>query len=171
MPLPEVPDRPEGLAIGTNIVYSYGGEEYYYQILLRDPIYLKKTYSALSPNSTMNYTEVSELDPPSDQIYQIYHIGIDGNVNVYIKQPAATSRLGTDRSPEGGPLKDLEYPPRGQILNIWCVSNNPPSIKIENKTNVTITPRIWFYGWRYLVKRLDKKPDNYVLINIGGIFR
>ncbi|RLF61207.1 MAG: hypothetical protein DRN25_00900 [Thermoplasmata archaeon] len=166
----EVADRPEGLAIGDYIEVRVAGspEVKYYKILNRDPIMFVNVHSALSAGATETYTEISDLDPPDGEIYQIYAILVRGNVKVYIKQPPAVDRFGTNRSPTGGYLTDRISPvSSGKIINLWITKNNAPSVQIENPTNVTITPKLYWFGWKYKVEEVKYKPEIYTPIIIG----
>lgn len=163
----ETVDRPQGLSIGDCVAVRLpGGEVKYYHILLRDRLFYKDAHSALSAGATESYAEVSNLDPPTGQIYQIYRIKADGNVRVYIKQPAATNRFGTNKSPEQYLVDDLVD---GQTVNIWVLEDYPPNIQIVNPTGVSITATFWWIGWRYAVRELKEKPPVFSWINIGGI--
>ena len=94
---------------------------------------------------------------------------IDGNVRLLLKQPAATNRWGTNRSPQGGILFDISSPvTSNRKIEMWCSENYPPSVQLENATNVTITPVLWWIGRRFSVEEIPK-PAVYTTIQIGGI--
>jgi len=140
----------------------------------KDKIMLPITRSSLSAGGTDTYFEVTELDPAADQIHQIYNIRTDNNVKIRVKQPAATNRFGTNRSPEGGEINDVLCPSigDGEFVNIWVAQDYPPSIQIENFTDETSeNPTIYFIGWRYQIVEVAHKPEVYTEIVIGGIAR
>lgn len=164
----ETVDRPQGLSIGDCVAVRLpGGEVKYYQILLRDRIFYKDAHSALAAAGTESYTEVSNLDPPSGQLYQFYRIKVDGNVRVYLKQPASTNRFGTNKSPEQYLVDDFLI--NGQVVNIWVLEDYPPNVQLVNGTGVSITATLWWIGWRYAIKDLSARPAVFSWINIGGI--
>jgi hypothetical protein len=180
MPLIESPDRPEGLAIGTNIAVILEGVTKYFKIVNRDTIFYIDKHAPLPAGATERFAEVTALDPPVGQIYQFYSVMIEGNVKVWIKQPAAVNRWGTNRAPDGGYLTDTQSPLLGgQIINVWAYEDLPPNVQITNDTNVTIEPVLYWYGWRYSLEEIGEeragiivkgtKPAQFVPIAIGGI--
>lgn len=163
-------DLEKGFSIGDNICIKIGGTKKYYTITNRDTLFYLDEQSAISANSTATYSEVTNLNPPHGQLYQIYKIWIDGNVELYLKQPAATNRWGTQRSPEGGKLNDRTSGVKGGMyVNLFFTIDNPPSVQLKNNQPVSITPKIWYIGWKYAIEELPTKPDNYTEITIGGI--
>lgn len=175
----DVPDKPEGLAIGANVAVRIGTEKKYFKITNRDTFFLRDNHSALAKASIESYVEITNLDPPSGQLYQIYSGVIDGNLEVQLKQPAATNRWGTHRSPTGGYLLDkVSSFGSGELLNVWVLKDYPPNVQLYNGTNVTIkVPTIWWVGWRYDVELLateiggkitqGAKPVTFVEVGIG----
>ncbi len=170
----------KGLQVGHNVaIREVGGEAIrYFKIINRDTIFLVDSHSALAAGGTEDYAELTNLDPPIDQLYQIYEIELaEGNVDVFIKQPAATNRWGTNRSPTGGYLDDEHDTAR---VNIWITEDYPPATKLVNNTNVSVTAKLRWWGWKYLLKKLvlqtDKEgkiipPNTYTPINVGGLNR
>jgi len=168
----ETPDRPEGLRIGDNIEVRIGTQYKYYKIKNRDPIFY--TYTASSSvaagTSSPTYTELSDLDPPSLQIYQFYAVMPDCNIKVYIKQPASTNRWGTNKTPTAGYITDRDSPVSGSLyVNFWVVEDYPPNIGFANPLNVSVTPKVRFYGWRYEIVPLSTKPTVYTPVSVMGI--
>ncbi len=160
----------KGLRVGDNVAITEigGTEQRYYEIVNRDTIFLVDSHSALATGTTEDYTEYTNLDPPSNQLYQIYKVELaEGNVDVYIKQPAATNRWGTNRSPEGGYLDDEHDT---AIVNIWITEDYPPNVKLVNNTNVSVTAKLRWWGWRYQVKKIEK-PTKFTPVQIGGLGR
>jgi len=165
----------EELRIGDNLKVIYvGGEVKYYTITGIDDIKLRDEHSSLSAGSTESYAEVTELDPPLGQLYWIYRISSRHNVKIYLKQPAATNRWGTNTAPEGGMLTDLTGPiipviDESKNCSIWIAKNYPPCVQLVNDTDVTITPVLWWIGKRFSVQELPKPPAIFTIVKIGGI--
>ena len=160
----------KGLRVGDNVaIREVGGSRIkFYTILNRDTIFLVDSHSALAAGGTEDYAEYTDLDPPSDQLYQIHKLELaEGNVDVYLKQPAATNRWGTNRSPTGGYLDDEHD---AALLNIWITEDYPPSVKLVNNTNVSVTVKLRWWGWKYLLQKIDK-PATFTPINVGGLAR
>ncbi len=159
-----------GFALGDNICLRIGGVKKFYTITNRDTIFLQETQDEIAADSTDSYDEVTNLNPPHGQLYSIFKIYVDGNIKLYIKQPAATNRWGTQRSPAGGFLNDrISGVKGGMYLNLHFTIDNPPSVQLVNEQNIAITPKIWYIGWRYAIEELTSKPPQFTQITISGI--
>ena len=163
-----------GFAINDNVELALSGSpenKKYFKIIQRDTIFYSEDQSAIAAGATDTFSEITNLNPPMNQFYQIYKIMIDGNVQLFLKQPAATNRWGTQRSPQGGYLTDRTSGLLGgQKLNVYMTMDNPPSIQLVNITRVSVTPKIIFFGWRYSVVQIDKPPvGQYTPILVGGL--
>lgn len=161
-------DLPGGFNIGDNVGIRIGDEIKFYRITNRDNIlYVDASYAAVTAGTTADYAEVTALNPPKNQLYQFYRVElILGNVKVYLKQPAATNRWGTNRSPAGGFLTD-DFD--SVDTNIFVIEDYPPNISIKNGTNVSITPKLRWTGWRYDIEPLTQVPAVYTPVSIGGL--
>ena len=167
--MPTYLDLKKGLAPGDNIAIRIGENIKFFRILNRDVILWKQELDAISAGSAMSFTEVTELNPPDDELYQVFRFDLlEGNVQVQFKQPSSTNRLGLERSPEGGFVTDRNDE---AVQDFWVLEDFPPSIQVTNGTNVSITPKFMWWGWRYLIRHLPQKPDAFTLVNVGGIAR
>ena len=163
-------DLESGFIINDNICIRIGGTKKYYKVTNRDNLFYLDEPDAVAADSTDSYSEVTNLNPPHGQLYQVYKIWIDGNVYLYLKQPAATNRCGTQRSPEGGFLNDrISGVKGGMYTNLFFTIDNPPSVQLVNIQPVSITPKIWYIGWRYAIQELPTKPENFTEVSISGI--
>ena len=159
-----------GFAINDNICVRIGGTKKYYVVTNRDNLFYLHEADAVAAESTATYAEITNLNPPHGQIYQIYKVWIDGNVELYLKQPAATNRFGTQRSPEGGLLNDrISGVKGGMYTNLFFTIDNPPSIQLVNRQPVSINPKIWYIGWRYAIEEIPSKPGTFTEVTISGI--
>lgn len=168
----DTPDRIEGLRVGDNVAirYASGNTVQYYSIINRDTLFYPDAHAALAAGATESYAEVTNLNPPTLQLYQMYSAMIDGNVRMYLKQPASTNRWGTNTSPAGGYLTDvLSAMGNKQIINIWIVKDYPPNVQLVNNTDVSITPNLMWFGWRYQLKALNQAPAICTTVNVGGL--
>jgi len=130
-----------------------------------DDIFYRDEHSTLAAGQTESYAEISDLDPPTGQLYWIGRIETECNVKIYLKQPAATNRWGTNKAPEGGLLSsDATQILAGRPVNIWIAEDYPPNVQLVNDTNVSITPVLWWIGKRFAVKELPTKPSVYKTI-------
>ena len=162
---------PQALDLGDNLeVTLVGGSKKYFEISGTDFIYYRDTKSAVAASATSSYAEVSNLDPPNGQIYFLEGIEIDGNIDLYLKQPAATNRLGTNKSPEGGILVQSTSGPGGsREVNLWVTRDYAPNVQMINNTDISITPILTWIGRRFSVRELKGKPPQFTKIKIGGI--
>lgn len=168
----DTPDRIEGLRVGDNVAVriASGTTINYYTIVNRDTLFYLDAHSALGAGATESYNEVTNLNPPTMQLYQVYSVMIDGNVRLYMKQPAATNRWGTNTSPAGGYLTDvLSAMGNKQLINVLVVEDYPPNVQLVNNTDVSITPNLMWYGWRYQLQALRQAPAIYTTVNVGGL--
>ena len=159
-----------GFALNDNIAIRIGGTKKYYVITNRDTMFYLNEPDAVAAETTSSYAEITELNPPHGQIYQIFKCYLDGNIELSLKQPAATSRWGTQRSPTGGLLNDRTSGVKGGMyLNLWFTIDNPPSVQYVNRQPVAITPKLWYIGWRYAIEELPSKPANFTEVTITGL--
>lgn len=164
----------DGLRINDNIrIEVAGGTEYFYKVTARDTLFLSDTRASIASGAVQTYAEITNLNPPLGQLYQVNRIMTDSNIKVFVKQPAATNRWGTVRSPEGGYLteemSDISNT-SGEYVNLWVIDEYPPNVQINNDTNVAIAPVLKWFGWRYTISKYPGKPEGPLTpIFIGGI--
>ena len=157
------PDKPEGLAIGTNICIKNSTIRTFYKILNRDTLFYRDLHASLAAAATEAFAEVTNLNPTTGQLLQITNIEIDGNVEVSLKQPAATNRWGTQRSPTGGLLTDRHaFVGSQRQLNLWVLENFPPNVQLVNNADVAIIATLWWIGWRYEIQFIGETADGLV---------
>jgi len=159
------------LRVEDNLKVIYiGGEVKYFQIKSMDDMFYRDAHSAIPAGGTESYAEVTNLDPPTGQLYWVYKIETRHNVKIYIKQPAATNRLGTNKAPEGGILVgEGAAPVNGREVDFWIAEDYPPNAQLMNGTNVSITSVLWWIGKRFGVVHLEKEPPKFFTVRIGGI--
>ncbi len=151
-----------GFAIGDNVALRIGGTIKFYKVTNRDTIFYLEEADEIAADSTASYSEVTNLNPPHGQLYSIVKLWIDGNIKLFLKQPAATNRWGTQRSPAGGLLNDRISGLKGGLyLNLWFSIDNPPSVQLVNEQPVAITPKIWYIGWRYSIEEVPGTPEYF----------
>ena len=170
--MPTVIDYANGFAVGD---YVYVTEENkYYQISKKDNIRLPYTYStAVSAGTTTSDIAITQLNPKSDELYQVYNIVPQHNAQVYVKQPASTLRWGTNSQSSTSFVSDrLNTYDGGEVYNIFMRKEEYPSIQIKNNTLISLaTTTIFFLGWKYKMKELGcnaRPPVNYTTIQMGG---
>ncbi len=159
-----------GFGINDNIAIKIGATRKFYKVVNRDTLFYLNEPDAVAANTTTSYAEVTQLNPPHSQLYQIYKIWLDGNVELSLKQPASTDRWGSQRSPSGGLINDRVSGLKGGVyLNLWFTIDNPPSVQLVNRQPVEISPKIWYIGWRYAIEEVQGTPQNYTEVTISGL--
>ena len=163
--------KPQELDLGDNLeVTLVGGSKKYFEVTGTDFIYYRDTKDAVAASATQAYAEIANLDPPNGQIYFLEGVEIDGNINLYIKQPAATNRLGTNKSPEGGMLvQSVSGNAGSRPIDLWVTRDYAPNVQLINNTDISITAVLTWVGRRFSVKEVKGKPQAYTAIKIGGI--
>ena len=163
--------KPEDLRIGDNLSVIYvGGEKKHYKVTGIDEVFLKDVHAPLATATTESYTNITYLDPPTGQLIWIGGIEMDGNVELQIKQPAATNRWGTNKSPTGGYLLDIQSPiTDARKIDLWIAKDYMPAVQLVNNTPVTINPILWWIGRRFSVIEQAKEPVPTTLVKIGGL--
>jgi len=132
----------------------------------------KDATDTLAAGANTDYRKVEELDPPTDELHRIIGIGLNvRKLHLYIKQPSGVDRLGTSVQAVGelnGKISPIDNP--RLLYNVYVVNNKPPYFKGENKYNaITITPKLYVYGYRYKWEELTVKPEKFITITVGGI--
>lgn len=164
------PDSREGLPIGTNVKVNNQGTSKFFRITNRDTIFYRDAHASLATGATEAFAEITNLNPPSTQAFAFHDIIIDGNVEVSLKQPAATNRWGTQRSPTGGLLLDkYSVLGGGEPVNIWTMEDFPPNVQLVNNTDVSIVATLWWVGWRYEMDEISgaSPPREFVEVAVG----
>ncbi|GAI21233.1 unnamed protein product [marine sediment metagenome] len=67
----------EGLRVGDNLkVILPGGTVHYYKILNRDQVFYRDTHveEDIAAGGASDYTEITNLNPPANEIIQVYKI-------------------------------------------------------------------------------------------------
>ena len=144
----------------------------YYEIVDKDELILPVTSSSsISAGGTQSMASVNELNPPRDQLYHITQIMPVENVRVYVNQPAGLNRWGTDKAPSGSFISDVSSPVgSGYPVEIFITTEKQPHIKIENVTTVSLTPTIWYYGWKYRLREIPRPREGVISeITVGGL--
>ena len=179
MPSMKNPDTSNGLAIGSNVCVRNGPTQMYFKILNRDTLFMEDAHASLASSGTETFAEITSINPTGvGQLLQIYTVLIVGNIELTVKQPAATNRWGTQRSPTGGVLLDkFSGPGQGQLVNFWILENFAPNAQLVNNTDIAIIPTLWWIGWNYDIMKLaevtngmvtsGKVPLNFVEVSLG----
>ncbi|MFH8107831.1 MAG: hypothetical protein QXJ25_02295 [Candidatus Aenigmatarchaeota archaeon] len=157
------------LEIGDHLRVIYpGGESKFYTIIGVDDIFVTTKHGPIAPASVSGFEEVTELNPPSDQLYWIGRIETEYNVKIFVKHPITTTRFGTSRSPAGGYLtSDAFSTLEGREVSLWIAEDYPPAVQIENPNLVPVAPSISWIGKKFIVAEIKTPPSVFKTIKIG----
>lgn len=167
--MPTYIDYPKGFAINDIIKIR----SRFIRIKGKDSLRLPYTMStAIATTATSADTSVDVLNPKyQTELYQIVQIVPQMNVKIFLKQPASTLRWGTNTSPSTAFVSDrLASFDGGEINNIFITSYQQPVIQAQNPTTVSLTPTIWFLGWKYMIEELPSLPPGqpFTEVQYGG---
>ena len=157
--------------VGENIRILPDGIEGagYYRVAFLEPIHpIVKDFGALAAGGDTGDQEVSELYMQDGELAQ-YRIILLDDVEVLIKQPATKERFST----KVGATR-LTY--QGQFIRPGSheifVFEDSPKVKfvVYNPGLAPIpTSRLMFIGFRYKLERLERPPDRWTAVTIGGV--
>lgn len=164
--IPQTGQAPSPIPIGYNIalVGSDGSKEFY-EVISRDALRVTEEFSEIDSGEETSFSEVGKIEPSDDVIYQI-RIGVLHNVRLKLKQPAATTKWGTDSDPDGFITPDQSpfSNPEGH-WEIYVPPGEQPQLNIENpsENSVPITPEVSYEGYRYKVREISESDAGPVL--------
>ncbi len=170
-------DISKGFRVGDNLaVRTSGTDMVWMEVIARDQIFVEKTLDEVVAGGTVDFKEITELNPPEDELLQIDQVQLmKGNVKLLFKQPGAVNRFGTERSSETGFINDKFDTLETQL---FIMNNLPLNIKEINDTPVSITPVVKFLGHRYQFRKLREseiaeaqKTGRVTFVNGTGIGR
>ena len=103
---------------------------------------------------------------PDGELAQYRLILLD-DVEVLVKQPATKERFSTKVGPTKLTFKDQMLRPGS--YEIFVFEDRKVKFKVYNPTNeIQPTARIMFLGFRYKLEKLDKAPERWTAVFIGG---
>jgi hypothetical protein len=152
----------------------------FYRILRKEPlVYItgegdETEFSAVATGGESGWVDIEALEPDTNELY-ILRPGVRDGCKYHVKL------TGKERY---GPAKDVDMAYFCNYDSFWTdpsdkfefvlVHDMYPSIKAENATGYTVTPRIYFKGWKADIKEakefnMQKKPETYTQITLGGL--
>jgi len=122
--------------------------------------------------SSIDYHEVTELNPQTNQVIVLTGIGVEGRGKFKLSQPSTVTRWGTAKYQAGALTQDES--PRGNEypIEIHIANEQPPHIRYENDTTtLTVTPLIYPRGYIYRIGKYEgpTPPPNFTDFTIGGV--
>lgn len=151
----------------VEVIVAEGTPEWYVIQKTQPFRFTSATYGSIAVSTSTTTASEAFLNPPSSELIHIIGIGIEGGtlpnheVQVTLKNPAAVTLFGTSVKPEGGWLNANNSPPHNPApLDQWVVHERQPAIVFNNQSGVfAITPKLHYWGYRYLVRPMGGDPD------------
>ena len=104
----------------------------------------------------------------SDKIASGTIITVDVADNAITNAKLATSAVSTNRLV--GTAVTTAKIGAGAVTNAKLATSAVSTTQlIKNGTNVSITPKLRWFGWRYDLKPLRERPEKFTAISIGGL--
>lgn len=158
------------------------------QILSVEPFEYTMTFDdAVASGSESGFQTVEKLEP-NDKPFHLFWVtwGVRDGCEYQIKIPTGTDRLGVDEDKGIARITNRHSPyfSPDPALGFWLIPDHFPSINAINHTLASLTPKIYFKGFKYdielvrddeLLKRLrnfEKRDSPYVpskKITLGGV--
>ena len=128
-------------------------------------------FSSVATSANSGYVNIDYLEPDKDpiRIYQVW-FGVKDGCTYKFKIPVGTDRWGIDEDKDVGYITNETSPyyAKNENYEFWLTHNTYPAIQASNATGSTVTPKVYFEGVKYTLKRLSAKPAIYRTIRVGG---
>ena len=116
-------------------------------------------FSEVASGSESGFVAIDILEP-SSKPPRLYYVlwGVKDGCKYYLKLDTGTNRLGLDEDKDIGYITNEKSPyfDPNPAYAFWLIANWYPAINVKNETGGTVTPKIWFKGFKYdLVKVTD----------------
>jgi hypothetical protein len=138
-------------------------------------------YSAVANGAESGYKNITEMEPHDipRRLYQVL-MGVKDGCQYYVKIPTGANRFGVDEDKDVGYISNQNsyYLAKNEDMVFWLVKNYFPSVNASNGTGGSLTPKVYFEGFKY---DIDKVTDPNVLgrlkagqlpsttVTIGGV--
>jgi len=136
-----------------------------------------KEFSTVATTLESDYKQIDRLEPSKTQLaYYDWYVK-DGCI-YQMKLKAGTIRFGPQQEPNVGfidnELSGEVYP--NSMFGIWLYNDWFPAINAQNVTPYTLTPQVFFIGWKFDIEEVDaqemvriRQTGKYSIIILGGV--
>ena len=118
-------------------------------------------FTPVPPGSESGFKNIVALEPDNRPMRLFYVLwGVKSGGRYKIKIPTGTDRLGTDVDKDVGFIDNVKspyYAPNPKYA-FWLIHDVYPSINFINTTPETVTPKVWFTGFKYTLVEVSE-PD------------
>lgn len=134
----------------------------------------KTEFTAVATGAESGWKDIEALQPATNELYQL-RPGVKDGCKYHEKL------TGKERH---GPALDVDmayfcnqdslWADPSEEFEFFLVHEMYPSYNAVNATGSTVTPKIWFKGWRWDIEQAteftkDRKPPEFATITLGGI--
>lgn len=135
-------------------------------------IQIGTVFNALAAAARTQFRAINETNVAEGRLLQITGIGINAGpkLRCYLRQPAAMSRMGTQRATEG--ILDARNSPVGApkpLSWLFTFKEKPIYLDLRNdNVSINVIPELYMYGFHYLLEDSPKPPVFFEIV-LGGI--
>ncbi len=135
-------------------------------------------FSTVATATKSNYKNIDRIEPDNNQIVW-YNWYIRDGCEYQMKLKAGTIRFGPVKEPNVGIINNEKSGPTdpSDKYSFWLFKDWYPSIEANNITPYTLTPKIYFEGYKFDIKPITdqseiiriKNSGKFSIINLGGL--
>jgi hypothetical protein len=151
----------------------------FYRILRKERlIYItgegdKTEFAAVATGAESDFIDIEALEPNTNELYQLRPGVKDGCK--YHGKLTGKERYGPTLDTDMAYFcnQDSLWTDPSEEFEFFLVHDMFPSYNADNDTGYSVTPKIWFKGWKYDIElseyTKDRKPPEYSTISLGGL--
>ncbi len=148
-----------------------------FQISAREPVTYETgrsttaEFTAVTSGSNSGFKNLEVLEPDDWHLYGL-DWGMKDNCRYYMKVPTGRDRLGLDEDMDVGFVKWEQSPwmAKDPRYGFWLVKEMYPAFDAYNDCPVSVTPKIYFEGFKYTFKSATPPPGRPAAnITLGGV--
>lgn len=146
--------------IGSDVPAEYKGA--YFVLLQKEPFKYKTgdsatEFSAVASGSSSGFQNIDVLEPDNSPLH-LYWVtfGFQCGGKFALKIPTGADRLGIDEDKDVAYLRNTDSPwlaPNPEY-GFWLIHDTFPAFNYTNDTPLSLTPAIYFEGYRFLIAKV-----------------
>lgn len=142
---------------------------------------LDDAFASVATGSDSGWKDHDKIEPREEppELYQV-RCGFEDGCAYYVKLPSGTERFGVYEKRSIGKMNNVISPKmaKNEDYEFWLINGIFPSFKADNDTGYSITPNVFFEGFKYNIKKVADKVTvdrlksgslPYRVIVLGGI--
>jgi len=131
-------------------------------------------FTAVATGAESGFKDIEALEPNTNQLYQV-RPGVKDGLK-YQAKLTGTERYGPrlDTDMAYFTNQDSFWTAPSEDFEFFLVKDMFPTYNAVNATGYTITPKIYFHGWKWDLEEAkeysaDRKPPEFTTITLGGL--